>query len=84
MANHLTPTELADEAGGFRLEDSLKREGGVNGLSSVYAKFRRGRLIGQVAIVADNLSDQEVRKLEDIAKELLSKMNDQMAAVLAQ
>ena len=45
--------------------------------------FRRGRLIGQVSVAAYNLTDQEAKELEDTAKDLARKMNDQMSAVLA-
>jgi hypothetical protein len=74
--------DLADEAGGFRLETLLRRDDGLTD-SSAFITFRRGRLIGKVSVSAYNPSDKEAKELEETAKDLARKMNDQMSAVLA-
>jgi len=81
---HRFEVDLADEADGFRLRDEkVFGPEDDSTLSSAFVSFRRGRLIGKLAVVAHNLSDQEEQELEDTAKDLAGKMNDQMSAVLA-
>ncbi|MGH9195477.1 MAG: hypothetical protein ACRD1T_07040 [Acidimicrobiia bacterium] len=80
---HRFVVDLGDEAGGFRIETKLTQEDDSDVLSSAFITFRRGRLIGQVSVAAYNLSDKEAKELEEIAKDLASKMNHQMSAVLA-
>jgi len=81
---HRFEVDLGDEAGGFRLKTKLTGEDDSDVFWSAFATFRRGRLIGQVSVAAYNLTDQEAKELEDTAKDLARKMNDQMSAVLAE
>ncbi len=81
---HRFDVDLGDEAGGFRLKTKLTGEEDSDVFCSAFATFRRGRLIGQVSVAAYNLTDQEAKELEDTAKDLARKMNDQMSAVLAE
>jgi hypothetical protein len=80
---HRFEVDLADEASGFRDEARLTGEDYSDVLWSAFITFRRGRLIGRVSVAAYNLTDQEPNELEDTAKDLARKMNDQMSAVLA-
>ena len=80
---HRFEVDLGDDAGGFRLETKLTGEDDSDVLWSAFITFRRGRLIGQVSVAAYNLSDKEANELEETAKDLARKMNDQMSAVLA-
>jgi hypothetical protein len=79
---HRFEVDLGDEAGGFRLETKLTGEDDSDVLWSAFITFRRGRLTGQVSVAAYNLSDKEAKELEETAKDLARKMNDQMSAVL--
>jgi hypothetical protein len=76
---HPFEVDLGDEAGGFR--DETQVDDGVM-FSSAFVTFRRGRIIGQVAISAYNLTAEEAKELEDTAKDLAQTMNAQMSAVL--
>jgi hypothetical protein len=58
-------------------------DGTPNDVWIVVAEYRRGRLLGSVAIYTFAPSDLEKARLEGIVGSLASRMNDRMATVLA-
>jgi hypothetical protein len=84
------------EAQKFDLSLNASQSHGVRGIASfadedgtpndvwiVAAEYRRGRLLGSVAIYAFAPSELEKARLEGIVGTLASRMNDRMATVLA-
>jgi hypothetical protein len=77
-------TTNASQAHGVRGVARFADEDGTpNDVWIVVAEYRRGRLLGSVAIYAFGPSDSEKARLEQMVGSLASVMNDRMASVLA-
>lgn len=75
---------LADQALGARTTFDVQRDDGSHlTYVQVGVGFRRGRILGSVMVGGFGLSEVQAQTLENRAKELAQKLNDQITSVLS-